>query len=163
MLRQPLPVGDRRREHVQDLQRALEPRGVRGVLGGDAQTGHEVAGGHEHHVGLAQRRQNAADVVQERRVGPDHEHTMAFHPLPLGVEQVRDAVQRHHGLPGARATLDHQHPWVIEPDDLVLFGLDRRHDVAHPVTARRVDRREQGCVSSATSLAHHRGGRAPRR
>jgi hypothetical protein len=23
---------------------------------------------------------------------------------------------------------------VIEPDDLVLLGLDRRHDVAHPVT-----------------------------
>ena len=69
---------------------------------------------------------------------------MAFDPLPLGVEQVRDAVQRHHGLPGARATLDHQHPRVIEPDDLVLLGLDRRHDVAHTVTARRVDRREQG-------------------
>ncbi len=69
---------------------------------------------------------------------------MAFDPLPLGVEQVRDAVQRHHGLPGARANLDHQHPRVIEPDDLVLLGLDRRHDVAHTVTARRVDRREQG-------------------
>jgi hypothetical protein len=43
-------------------------------------------------------------------------------------------VQRHHGLPGARAALDHQHLGVIEPDDLVLLGLDRRHDVAHPVT-----------------------------
>jgi hypothetical protein len=54
---------------------------------------------------------------------------MTFHPLPLGVEQVGDAVQRHHGLPGARAALDHQQPRVIEPDDLVLLGLDRRHDV----------------------------------
>lgn len=44
MFRQPLSIGDRRREHVQDLQRALEPHGFRGVLGGDAQTGHEVAG-----------------------------------------------------------------------------------------------------------------------
>ncbi len=73
---------------------------------------------------------------------------MAFHPLPLGVEQVRDAVQCDHGLPGSRATLDHQHPWVLEADDLVLFGLDRRNDVAHPVTARRVDRRKQSVVPS---------------
>ena len=149
ILRQPLPIGDRRREHVQDLQRALEPRGFRGVLGGDVQPGHEVAGGHEHHVGLAQRRQHAADVVQERRVGPDHEHAMAFHPLPLGVEQVRDAVQRHHGLTGARAALDHQHPGWSSRMISVLLGLDRRHDVAHPVTARRVDRREQRCVPVA--------------
>ena len=35
---------------------------------------------------------------------------MILDPLPLGVEQVRDAVQRHHGLPGAGATLDYQHP-----------------------------------------------------
>jgi hypothetical protein len=35
-------------------------------------------------------------------------------------------------VPGAEG--DHQHLGVIEPDDLVLLGLDRRHDVAHPVT-----------------------------
>ena len=34
----------------------------------------------------------------------------------------------------ASLALDHQHLGVIEPDDLVLLGLDRRHDVAHPVT-----------------------------
>ncbi len=141
MLGQSLVIGDSRREHAQHLQRALEPRDVPGVFCGDAQTGHEVAGGHEHHVGLAERRQNAADVVQECGVWPDHEHAVAFHALALGVEQVCDAVQCHHGLPGARATLDHQYPWVIEPDDLVLFGLDRRDDVAHALTARRVDRR----------------------
>ena len=42
---------------------------------------------------------------------------------------------------------------MIEPDDLVLFGLDRRHDVAHPVTARRVDRREQGGVSTRGAVS----------
>ena len=157
---QSLAVGDRRREHVQDLARTLEPRDVRDVLCGDVQSGDEVAGGGEHHVGFAKGRQDAGDVVQERRVGADHEHTMAFDPFPLGVEQVRDAVQRDHGFPGARAALDHQHPWVFEPDDLVLFGLDRRHDVAHPVTARRVDRREQGRV---TLRVRRRGGREPRR
>jgi hypothetical protein len=31
----------------------------------------------------------------------------------------------------------------MKPDDLVLLGLDRCHYVAHPITARRVDRREQ--------------------
>jgi hypothetical protein len=41
-------------------------------------------------------------------------------------------------VPGA--ALDHQHSQVIEPDDLVLLGLDRRHDGAHP-SPRRVDRR----------------------
>jgi len=46
---------------------------------------------------------------------------------------------------------------VIEPDDPVLLGLDRRHDVAHPVTARRVDRREQGRVPplAAARAAEH--------
>src|SRR4029079_820273 len=38
-----------------------------------------------------------------------------------------------------------------EPDDLVLFGLDRGHDVTHPVTARRVDGGEQGGVTTALS------------
>jgi hypothetical protein len=33
-------------------------------------------------------------------------------------------------VPGALGVLDHQHLGVIEPDDLVLLGLDRRHDVA---------------------------------
>jgi hypothetical protein len=35
------------------------------------------------------------------------------------------------------AVLDRQHLGVIEPDDLVLLGLDRRHDVAYPVTTAR--------------------------
>ena len=116
------------------------------------QTGHEVADGHEHDFGFTQRGKDAADVSEERRIGADHEHAVAFHPLALGVEQVRDAVQRHHGLPGARTALDHQHPLVIQPDDLVLLGLDRRDDVAHPLTTRRVDRGEQrGIPSLATA------------
>jgi hypothetical protein len=55
-------------------------------------------------------------------------------PTHRGFSGQNDAVQRHHGLPGARAALDHQHLGVIEPDDLVLLGLDRRRDVAYPVT-----------------------------
>jgi hypothetical protein len=67
---------------------------------------------------------------------------MAFDPLALGVEQVRHAVQCHDSLAGARPTLDHQHTRMVEPDDFVLLRLDRRDDVAHPLSARRVDRRQ---------------------
>lgn len=167
LLRQPLPVGDRRREHVQDPQRALGLRGLRRVLRGDVQAGHEVAGGHEHHVGLAQRRQDPADVVEERGVGANHEHTVAFHAFPLGVEQVGDAVQCHHGLPRARAALDDHHARVVEPDDLVLLGLDGGHDVAHALPARGVDRRQQGRVAvrvlagPAEDLVGEAGDRTP--
>jgi hypothetical protein len=77
---------------------------------------------------------------------PDRTYRPCLDPAPLrcagccrlpthrGFSGQNDAVQRHHGLPGARAALDHQHLGVIEPDDLVLLGLDRRRDVAYPVT-----------------------------
>ncbi len=35
---------------------------------------------------------------------------------------------------------------MVEADDPILFGLDRRHDVAHAVGPRRVDRRQQSRV-----------------
>ena len=68
---------------------------------------------------------------------------MALHPLALGIEQIRDAVQCDDGLAGARPALDDEHTGVVETDDRVLLGLDRGHDVAHPVAARGVDRGEQ--------------------
>ena len=53
------------------------------------------------------------------------------------------------GRPAAR-----EHLLVADaPDDAVLFGLDGCDDVAHPVTARRVDRREQGCVAAVVASA----------
>ncbi len=143
VLGQPLPVGDGGGEDVEHRQGALDPRDVGRVLGGDVQAGHEVARGREHDVGLAQRRQHPADVVEERRVGADDEDAVALDALALGVEQVGDAVQRHHGLPGAGAALDHGHARVVEPDDLVLLGLDGRDDVAHALAAGGVDRGEQ--------------------
>ena len=147
-VRQLLPVGDGRGEDVQHGQGTLDALDFRDVLGRDAVAGEEVAGCHEHDVGLAERRQDAADVVQESGARPDDEHAAPFHPFPLRVKQIRDAVQRHDRLARARATLDHQHAGVIEADDLVLFGLDRRDDVTHPWPARRVDRREQRRVTA---------------
>ena len=78
---------------------------------------------------------------------------MVLDPLALGVEQVGDAMQRHHGFAGARAAFDHQHPGMIQPDDLVLFGLNRRDDVAHTVTPWRVDRGEQCRVRGEDAVA----------
>ena len=75
-----------------------------------------------------------------------------FDPGALGVEQIGDAVLSHHGLAGAGSALDHQHAGVIEADDLVLLGLDRRDDVAHAVAARRVDRGEQGRITAERAL-----------
>ncbi len=71
---------------------------------------------------------------------------MAFHPLALGVEEVGDAVQRHHRLPRPGPPTITSTPGWLGADDLVLFGLDRHYDVAHALAARRVDRRKQGVV-----------------
>ncbi len=82
-------------------------------------------------------------MVQERRVGADHQHPVPFDSIALGVQQVGDAMQCHHRLAGARPALDHHYPGMVVPDDLVLLGLDRRDDVAHAVAARRIDRGQQ--------------------
>jgi hypothetical protein len=84
---------------------------------------------------------------------PDDEHAVVLDAPALGVEQIGDAVQRHHRLAGTRAALDHQHAGVVEPDDFVLLGLDRRDDVAHPVAAWRVHRRQQRASPAAATLS----------
>ena len=148
-----MPIGDRGGEHVHHLQRSLGARGLGGVVGGHVQPWHEVPGRHEHHVRLAERRQHTADVVQEGGVGSDDEDAVVFDPPALRVEQVRNAVQRHHRLAGAGSALDHQHPGMVQPDDLVLFGLDGGDDVAHAVAAGCVDRREQSGIAAAPTLS----------
>ncbi len=101
-----------------------------GPVRGDAR---EQAGDRcQHHGGLAERRQHVADVAQERRVGPDHQHAAPLQLLPVGVEQVGGAVQRDRGLAGAGAALHDQHAAVRGADHVVLLGLDGRDDVGHP-------------------------------
>jgi hypothetical protein len=65
----------------------------------------------------------------------------------VGVEQVRRAVQRYRGLPGAGAALHDQRPGQLAADHRVLLGLDGGHDVAHPAGAVRTDRRQQGALT----------------
>jgi len=57
-------------------------------------------------------------------------------------------VQRHGGLSGARAALDHHHAGRAQADHLVLGGLDGGHDVAHAIGAGGVHRGEQRGVRS---------------
>ena len=70
----------------------------------------------------------------------------------MGVEQVGDAVQRDGGLPRPRSALDHDDAGERQPDDRVLFGLDRRHDVAHRRPARRLERGQQRRVGRGSGI-----------
>ena len=70
----------------------------------------------------------------------------------MGVEQVGDAVQRDGGLPGPRSALDHDDAGERQPDDRVLLGLDRRHDVAHRRPARRLERCQQRRVGRGSGI-----------
>ena len=148
----PLAVGDRRRQDVEHLQRTLRRGGRRAVLGGDRQVGHQITGGGEHDIGLTQRGQDPPDVVEEVGVRPDDEHAVALQAFAPRVEQVGDTVQGHDRLAGAGAALDDQDPGVVAADDLVLLCLDGGDDVAHAVTARRVHRRQQGCVTGSVAV-----------
>lgn len=91
-------------------------------------------------------------MAQEGRIWADDQHPVAFHPFALGVQQIRHPVQRHHRFARAGTALDHQHARMVEPDDPVLFGLDSCHDVAHPVTARRVHRGQQRGITQGSAF-----------
>ena len=115
-----------------------------GLSSGAALTpGEELGDRAEHHVGLAEGRQDLADVAEEGGVRPDDEHAAALERAPVGVEQVRGPVQRRDGLAGARAALHDQHALQRGADDPVLLGLDGGHHVAHPAGAAAGDARDQ--------------------
>ena len=92
---------------------ALEPRPRasrhRRRRGAGTDVGHEVG---EHDLldaGLAERRQHPLDVAEEHPVRPDDQHALVLEREPVGVQQVRRAVQRHHGLAGAGTALHDEH------------------------------------------------------
>ena len=103
-----------------------------GVLGHDAEPQREQAvDGRLRRRRLAERRQDLRDVAQEHRVRPDDEHAFAREPGAVLVQQERGAVQADRGLARARTALHDQARLDRRADDRVLFGLDRRDDVAH--------------------------------
>ncbi|SKV24848.1 Uncharacterised protein [Mycobacteroides abscessus subsp. abscessus] len=91
-------------------------------------------------------------MAQEGRIRANDQHPVAFHPFALGVQQIRHPVQRHHRFARAGTALDHQYARMVESDDPVLFGLDGCHDVAHPVTTRRVHRGQQRGITQSSAF-----------
>ena len=89
-------------QHPSHAQIALDARGRAAVVSEEPRFGHEVGEDRELDTGLAERRQHLFDVAEEQPVGPDDEHALAFERKAMGVEQVRGAMERHHGLTGAR-------------------------------------------------------------
>ena len=96
----------------------------------DRHVGHERRGRGQVGAGLAQRRQHLLDVAEEEAVRPDHEHALALERVPVGVQEVRGAMERDRGLAGTRAALHDEHAGEWRADDLVLLGLNRGDDVA---------------------------------
>ena len=146
-LRQPRQAPDRLPQDPRPGGQALEARegGVLHRRGAHAR--HQRPHGPGHDPRLAQGGENGLDVAQEYAGRAHQEHAGALQPLALGVEQVGDAVQGDGRLARAGPSLDHHQAPVGRADDLVLLGLDGRHDVAHPALARRVERAHQGALA----------------
>ena len=101
---------------------------------------------------LAERRQHVGDVVEKRLVRTHHEHAVASEPGAMLEQEERRPVERHRGLPGAGASLHDEHLIDRRADHDVLFGLDRRHDLAHLAGAFGTDLGEHGIGDAARDL-----------
>ena len=117
--------------------------------------GDEVAQGAGLHALLAEAGQHVGDVRQVGLVRADEQHAAAaVAEARVGVEQVRRAVQRDHGLARARAAVDDERAAGPRADDGVLVGLDGAEHVAHPrrpVAAQAGD--ERGLVVERGGVA----------
>ena len=130
-------------EHLDHADVALQLGHVRIVHPAYADLGDQACDRREAHPRLAERRQDLLDVAQEQGVRSDDEHALALEWEAVRVEQVGRPVQRHSGLAGPRAALHDQDTRQGRADDLVLFPLDGRDDVAHVPGARLAEGREQ--------------------
>ena len=101
---------------------------------------------------LAERRQHVGDVVEERLVGAHHEHAVAGEPSSMLEQQEGRAVECDRGLPGARTSLHDEDLVDRRADHDVLFGLDRRHDLAHLAGAFGADLGEHRIGDAASDL-----------
>ena len=111
-------------------------------------SGDEIGKHHLLDPCLAERRQHTFDVPQEHAVGTDHEHALVLERKAMRVQQVRGAMQRDDRLSRSRSTLHDEHTRMWGTNDLVLFGLDRRHDVAELAGATTTESGEQRAVST---------------
>ncbi len=136
----------RRLDRAHQVGRGLQRRhrGVR-LVDGDRALGDEVAQGAGLHPVLPEAGQHVGDVGEVGPVRPDEQHPAAPVTEPrVGVEQVRRAVQRHHGLARARTPVHDQRTARARADDGVLVGLDGAQHVAHPPGAAAAEAGQEG-------------------
>ena len=148
-----LTIADRLVDQVGHPGVALEPCcGGRIVAVGtgaeEVHVGDEVGEHDLGDAGLAERREHLLDVPEEHPVRSDDEHALILEREPVGVQQVRGAVECDHGLAGARPALHHEHTGLRRPDDLVLFALDGGDDVAERPRAATFERRQQRRIAA---------------
>ncbi|GAB3859918.1 hypothetical protein GCM10027610_100060 [Dactylosporangium cerinum] len=84
----------------------LEPPGLRAFRPAALHGRAELVDVQLRHVGVAEARQDGADVAGERRVRADDEDVLGAQPVAVVEQQPRHAVQGDGGLPGAGAALD---------------------------------------------------------
>ena len=154
LVRRPLPVGYGPGHDRRHLRTPLDLRRRVRFLGRRGHAGHEAAGGGEHDRRLAQPGQHLADVSQECRVRTDDQHRPLGERVAVVVEQVRGPVQRDRGLARAGTALDHEESGLVGADDLILLGLDRLDDVAHPAGPGRRQCRQQSSFAREVAVVH---------
>ena len=137
------PPPGRGRDHL-DQPRVTLQGGYLVVLDGLDPDAAEPGDRRLHDRRLTEGGQDLGDVAEEATVGPHHQHAVALEGLTVVVEQERGPVEADRRLARARTTLDDEQLVERGPDDHVLLGLDRRHDVAHLAGAGAVELGEEG-------------------
>ncbi len=118
--------------------------------------GTEIRRGREHDPVFAERGDDVLDVAQERRRRPDEEHG-AGKVRPLGIEQVRGAVERDCCLACTGRPLDDRHARAGATNHDILLGLDRCDDVLHAAGPRRVERGHERTLADEVEPSLARG------
>jgi hypothetical protein len=118
-----------------------------------------VAEGPEDDALLAEGGEHPLDVGRVGARRADDEDAAGLETAAVGVEQVGGAVQCHDGLARAGAAGDLGDAARAGADRLVLVGLDRRDDVAHPLAAAAGQGGHEGAVADDDEvvgrLGHH--------
>ncbi len=91
----------------------------------------ELGPGKDLGVALAQIGQHAVDVAAEHRIRRDEEHLGRIERAAMLVEQIRDALHEHRGLPRAGHARHLEHRHVGMAHDGVLLLLDGGRDGLH--------------------------------
>ncbi len=139
----PFPLVDGPPDELRHTGVALEARHIGGLEGHRPRSLVQAGRCRQLDTGFAERRQHLVYVTQKGRVGPHNEHPLHLEREAVRVQQIGGTVERHGGLAGPRPTLDDQSARQGSPDDLVLLGLDRGDDVAHPPGVSSRESRQQ--------------------